>query len=442
MTTKDEVLARVEEHDVRFVDLWFTDISGGVKSVTIPVSEIEATIDLGRHFDGSSLESQVRVAESDMILLPDLNTFTVLPWAAADVGATARLICNVHTTNGDPFIGDPRQTLIRMLKQAQEMGFRYKTGYELEFYLFGEVAETPIDPVDEGTYFDLSPDTSESIRRRMIATLSQLGMRVESAHHEIGSGQHEIGFGYDVALAAADQMLTARVALKAVAREHGLRCTFMPRPSSSLPGSGMHTHQSLHDLATDDNVFHNSDNQYGLSTTAQYFLAGQLCYARAMVAILAPVVNSYKRLGRSVEAPNLVTWAHINRAALIRVPSIRPGLEQHTRLELRCPDPTSNPYLASAVMLQAGLEGIRQKMSLDEPLEEILVSQSGGRRRHLESLPNSLGEAIDALQSEEVILSALGPYISGRYIDVKQQEYDEYNRQVTTWEVQRYFDRY
>jgi glutamine synthetase len=442
--TKNAVLSAVEEHQVRFVDLWFTDITGIVKSVTLPVSALESVIDHGSHFDGSSIDGFARVAESDMVLMPDLNTFTILPWDSAEE-RTARLICSVHTPQGDPFIGDPRTALIKVLKQAEELGYRYQTGMELEFFLFRldeNNRPLPATPDDEASYFDMSTDRAQSIRRKMLSALEQLEIRVDSTHSEIGFGQHEIDFHYNAALASADQVLTARVALKTIAQRFGLHCTFMPRPSSDMPGSGMHTHQSLHSIESDENVFYDSTHEYGLSETARYFLAGQLCHARAMCAVLAPLVNSYKRLGTSFEAPVFVTWAHINRAALIRVPSVEPGKEEHTRLELRCPDPSSNPYLAMAVMLAAGLDGIRNRMPLPDPLEETLLTQNRSRLRQIEVLPTSLGEALDALNEDEVILSALGPYISDRYIAAKRQEFDEYSRQVTVWERERYFSRY
>lgn len=444
MMTKESVLTAIDEQGIQFVDLWFTDITGMVKSVTIPRAEVADVLDHGSHFDGSSIEGFARVAESDMVLLPDLDTYTVLPWEA-DGERTARLICSVYTLNGEPFIGDPRNALIKALKQAEDIGFAYKTGMELEFFLF-RIHENksciPLEPLDQASYFDMSADQSRVITRKMLGALSDLNIQVDSMHHENGSGQHEIDLQYDRALAAADKVLTARVALKAVATRSELHCTFMPRPDMNLPGSGMHTHQSLHDLQTDNNVFVENNDEYGLSQTAKYFLAGQLSHARAMCAILAPLVNSYKRLGTSFEAPVYVTWAHINRGALIRVPHIVSGKESHTRLELRCPDPSANPYLACAVMLLAGLDGIRQQMPLPDALEETLIRQDRGRLRQLEILPSSLGEALDALGQDDIVLSALGAYISDRYLAAKRQEYDEYNRQVTAWEVERYITQY
>jgi glutamine synthetase len=449
MPSHQEILAQIHERGVAFVDLWFTDITGMVKSVTVPAKKIESVLTGGVHFDGSSLDGFARVAESDMVLMPDLNTFTVLPWSvkagAGDAGdaLTARLICTVHTPQGEPFIGDPRTVLMKALKAAGELGFSFKTGMELEFFLFGRDAAgqpTPAAPHDQASYFDMSNEESQAIRRRMLLTLDDLGIQTDSTHSEIGFGQHEIDLQYADALTSADQVLTVRVALKTIAQAHGLYCTFMPRPSADLPGSGMHTHQSLHDRNTGVNVFADAEHEYGISEVARHFLAGQLCHARAMCAVLAPLVNSYKRLGTSVEAPVHITWAHINRAALIRVPSLTPGMESHTRLELRCPDPSSNPYLATAVMLMAGLDGVRQRLPLPDPLEEMLLVQN--RRRQVEMLPASLGEALDALEQDEVIQEALGPYISDRYITAKRQEYFDYKQHVTHWELGRYLSRY
>ncbi|HEX2620847.1 MAG TPA: glutamine synthetase family protein [Phototrophicaceae bacterium] len=442
--SKEKILALIEEHRVQFVELWFTDITGIVKSITVPSAKIGSIIDRGTHFDGSSLDGFARVAESDMVLMPDLNTFTLLPWSSGEE-QVSRLICTVYTPQGEPFIGDPRTVLIKALKQAEQMGFAFKTGMELEFFLFNtDENGKPVtsSPHDQASYFDMSTEQAQIIRRRMLSTLDVLNIQVDSTHSEIGYGQHEIDLDYADALTSADYVLTARIALKTVAQQYKLHCTFMPRPVAELPGSGMHTHQTLHDLQTGKNVFVDTGHEYGMSEQARYFLAGQLCHARAMCAILAPLVNSYKRLGTSFEAPAHITWAHINRGALIRVPGVPPGMEDHTRLELRCPDPASNPYLATAVMLIAGLDGIRNKMPLPEPLEETLLNQTRTRRRQVEMLPNTLGEALEALEQDDVIMGALGPYISDRYLTVRRQEYAEYEQQITRWELDRYINRY
>ena len=379
-----------------------------------------------------------------MLLAPDLSSFVVLPWTSGE-DKTARLICSICTQNGDAFIGDPRSLLVKALEQAREMDFVFKTGMELEFFLFplDEGGEPQIESGrDIAGYFDITDDPVQSVSRKMLRTLSDIGIRVDSTHSEIGHSQHEIDFQYEDALRSADNVLTARIALKTVAMQANHHCTFMPRPHADLPGSGMHTHQSLHDRSTGVNLFFDGESEYRLSEIARYFLAGQLAHARAMCAVLAPLVNSYKRLGTSFEAPVNVTWAHVNRNALIRVPSTAPGKEYHTRLELRCPDPTANPYLAAAVMLQAGLDGIRHKMPLPDPLEETLMHSSQGRMRRIEVLPQSLDEALDALRDDDVILSVLGPYVSDRYISAKRHECIAYNRQVTHWEISQYLRRF
>ncbi len=444
MVTAADILDAISEQRVRFVALWFTDITGLVKSIMIPAEELANVFENGSHFDGSAIEGFARVAESDMVLAPDVSSFVILPWTAGEE-KTARLICSIHTQNGDAFIGDPRSLLIRVLDQARAMNLHFKTGMELEFFLFPlDDARQPMVSVhnDFAGYFDIPDDPIRSMRRSMLANLIAMGIRVDSTHSETGSGQHEIDFQYDDALRMADNILTARITLKTIANKFDYYCSFMPRPHIELPGSGMHTHQSLHDPETGANLFGDSAGEYGLSEIAQYFLAGQLEHARAMCAVLAPLVNSYKRLGTSFEAPVNVTWAHVNRSALIRVPSTAPGKEYHTRLELRCPDPTANPYLAMAVMLQAGLDGIRHKMPLPDPMEETLMQGIPGRMRQVEVLPSSLEEALDALSENDVVLSALGPYVSDRYIAAKRQECDEYNRQVTEWEVKRYLNRF
>jgi glutamine synthetase len=443
--TKDEILQILADRRVRFVALWFTDITGSVKSVIVPASRMDRVLDLGVHFDGSSIEGFARVAESDMVLIPDLDTFTVFPWHDNDEERTARLICSVHTPQGEPFIGDPRNALIRAIKGAHDAGYTFKTGIELEFFLFYTDAygKPVLDaPQDNAGYFDHADERSQIVRRKMVTALINLGIQVDKAHSETGHGQHEIDLRYTDALTAADQLLTARVALKTIAQQNGLHCTFMPRPIASMPGSGMHTHQSLHHIESDENLFADTTHEYHLSDLAQHFLAGQLVHARAMSAILAPLVNSYKRLGTSFEAPVYVTWAHVNRGALIRVPTNLPGQESHTRLELRCPDPSSNPYLALAVMLATGMDGIQQRMPLPEPLEETLLARNRNRLRQVETLPASLEVALSEMSSSDVVMGALGPYITDRYLAAKRQELDAYNQQVTAWEVERYLTRY
>lgn len=443
--TKDDIIALIEDQNVKFLSLWFTDIIGAIKSVVVPAHQFENVVNNGVHFDGSSIEGFARVAESDMVLIPDLNTFVILPWHNNDEERTARLICTVHTPQGEPFIGDPRNALIQALYAAEDMGMTFKTGMELEFFLFymDAYGKPVIDaPQDAAGYFDHADEKAQVVRRKMLNALLSMGIQVDTAHSETGHGQHEIDFQYSHALVSADHILTTRVTLKTIAAQNGLHCTFMPRPVANMPGSGMHTHQSLHDCNTSENLFVDLKHEYNLSEIAQQFLAGQLAHARAMSAVLAPLVNSYKRLGTSFEAPVYITWAHINRGALIRVPSTAPGKEFHTRLELRCPDPSANPYLAKAVMLMAGLDGIRQKMQLPDPLEETLLTSNRSRLRQVGVLPTSLEEALEALAADDVMMGALGHYISDRYIAAKQQEVDAYNKQITPWEIERYLGRY
>lgn len=441
MASRDDILQIVQARGVAYIDLWFTDITGEVKSMTIPASKLAAVLERGAHFDGSALDGFARQAESDMLLVPDPRTFSVLPWSVHG-GLSARLICSVHTVNGDPFVGDPRTVLMGVVDEARALGYRFVTGIELEFYVFKTDADgLPLlaSPTDRASYFDMSSVAAQSLRREMMETLSALNIGVTSAHSEIGSGQHEIDLAHGDALVMADNVLTARVALKQVAARHGLYCTFMPRPLAEQPGSGMHIHQSLHDVETGKSAFADPDDEYGLSQAARSFLAGQLDHARAMCAVLAPLVNSYKRLGTSIEAPVQVTWAHINRGALIRVPGTSTGTDPSTRLELRCPDPSANPYLATAVMLAAGLDGMRRRLPLPEPLEETFAVK---RPRVADILPRSLGEALDNLEQDDLLLHTLGPYVSDRYIEAKRSEYREYKRQVTRWELERYLGRY
>ena len=382
-----QVLKQVEQDEVRFVALWFTDIAGGVKSIMIPVDQLATVIDQGMHFDGSAIEGSTRVAESDMLLVPDLGTYAVLPWTDGE-GNTARLICSVYTQEGQPFLGDPRSKLIQVLGEIEELGYAFHTGVELEFFLFR--TDDDGKPVlnhahDYAGYYDIPDDWIREVRRAMLDTLVQLGVAVTATYSEIGYGQHEFFLPPRDALITADNILTARVAMKAVAQKYGLYCTFMPRPLKSMPGSGLHTLQSLHAIKDGSNIFTDANNQYSLSEIAQQFLAGQLIHARAMTAVLAPLVNSYKRLGTSFEAPVAVTWAHVNRHALIRVP--RDSTSGEARLELRCPDPSVNPYLMMNVILSTGLDGIRNQLHLASPLEESLLTIRRPNTRSAEHYP-------------------------------------------------------
>lgn len=441
-----EQLQRVDDiikrNDIRFIRLQFSDIIGIAKHVTIPVGHWDTAVSHGIWFDGSSVEGFARIAESDMYLKPDLDTFAVIPWEM-DL-STARVICDVYTPDGDPFPGDPRFVLKRQLRRAAEMGLDYQVGPELEFFLFERHANgdiLPLKPHDRASYFDVSTDLAHSVRRQMVDALQSMGITVESSHHEVAVGQSEIDFRYGPALITADHTMTFRTTLKAIAQKNNLHCTFMPKPIAGIAGSGMHVHQSLWWIDKQDTAMYDPDNEYGLSETALQFIAGQLLHARAMSPILAPLVNSYKRLVPGFEAPIYISWGRTNRSALIRIPRVSRGRYRSVRTELRCPDPSANPYLAFAVMLAAGLDGIEKRLMPPPPAEEDLFHVDGARAG-LETLPGDLGEALDELSKDEVIQNALGQHVYERYMEAKRLEWDEYRVYVTRWELERYLTIY
>ena len=440
----EDVLRRAKEEGVQFVNLQFTDVMGLVKMVTIPIEIFPDVIEHGQWFDGSSIAGFARIAESDMFLMPDLTTFAVLPWNRGR-NTTARVICWVFKPNGDLFPGDPRAVLLRQLERTAKLGYAYHTGPELEFFLF-RTTDGKIDtlPHDRGSYFDLSTDLAAEVRKDMIRALGELGIRVEAGHHEVAIGQHEIDFEYADAMLTADQAVTFKFTLKAIAQQNGLHATFMPKPVEGIAGSGMHTHQSLAFLETGDNAFVDTDDPYGLSKIAKHFIAGQLKHARGMSAVLAPLVNSYRRLVPGFEAPVYVSWARQNRSALIRVPSIRAGRTGATRIELRCPDPSSNPYLVYAVMLAAGIDGVQNELPLPEPVEENLYhfTEEDLRRRNVATLPATLGEAISELEKDDVVRDALGEHVFERLLEARKQEWDAFRKHVSTWEIERYLEIY
>ncbi len=444
VTTAQDVLRMVREQMVKFVHLQFTDIVGIVKGITIPSHELEVALDKGVWFDGSSVQGFARIAESDMYLMPDPTTFQIIPWEAKDGAGTARMICDVYTPTGKHFLGDTRGVLKRAVKKAEEMGFGYNTCPELEFFLFkyDEAGRPTLIPHDQGGYFDYSTDLAVNVRKDMVAALEALGIRPEASHHEVAIGQHEIDFRYADAVNTADNAITFKYVLKAVAKFHNLYATFMPKPVFGINGSGMHTHQSLVDLKTGQNIFADPNDEFGLSTIAKQYIAGQLAHARGFCAIVAPLVNSYKRLVPGYEAPVYLSWARINRSALIRVPRV--NQIEATRLELRCPDPCCNPYLAFAAILMAGLDGIEKGMTPPDPLEENLYELDEEHRiqRQVKTLPGSLSEALDCLSEDEVIQEALGSHIYERFMSAKRQEWDDYRIQVTQWEVDRYLPMY
>ena len=435
-----QVLDRCATGGVKFVNMQFTDILGVVKSVTIPVELLSEAIENNIWFDGSSIEGFARIAESDMYLVPDLTTFAILPWEKEN--PTARIICWVFSPNGQPFVGGTRNCLAKVLNEAEEMGFIYNTGPELEFFLFPPDIEGRIVPMphDRAGYFDLSTDIASDVRKQMVNALQAMGIQVEASHHEVAIGQHEIDFRYGQALKVGDNAVTFKTTLKAIAQKNNLHATFMPKPIFGINGSGMHVHQSLFDVNTGKNAFVDHNDEYGLSDIAKHFIAGQLAHARGMCAILAPLVNSYKRLVPGYEAPVYISWARVNRSALIRVPQIVPGRDSATRLELRCPDPSCNPYLAQAVMLKAGLDGIKRRLPVPEPIEENLYhfDEAELARRNITMLPATLGDALDEMKKDPIVREALGDHIFERFIEAKTQEWDQYRMYVSPWELDRY----
>ncbi|VVC00202.1 Glutamine synthetase [uncultured archaeon] len=440
---KSEVLEAVKKENIELLEMQFTDINGAIKSVTIPHHKLEDALERGVWFDGSSIEGFTRICESDMFLEPDAATFAILPWKSGNGHKTARMICDVFMPNGKPFEGDPRGILKKALENAVEMGFDYNTGPELEFFLFrpDENGKIIAAPHDIGGYFDFAPrDSASDVRRDMIFSLENLGLEIEASHHECAFGQQEIDFKYSEALKSADSVIAFKYTAKAVAQMHGLYASFMPKPIFGINGSGMHVHQSL--FSKGKNAFFDQKGKYKLSETALHFIAGQLAHARALAAIVAPTVNSYKRLVPGYEAPVYISWGQTNRSALIRIPSFSPGRESATRAELRCPDPSCNPYLAFAVMLAAGLDGIKNKLEPPEPMEENLYEIDGEqkKKRGIASLPGTLSEAVEEMEKDKVICGTLGEWTTRQFAEMKKAEWDEYRVQVTKWEMERYLE--
>ena len=436
-----ELLSRAKDERVRFLRLQFTDILGVNKNVEVPTSQFAKAFAGDIMFDGSSIEGFVRVEESDMLLKPDLATFQVLPWSDPEA-RVARVICDISMPDGTPFPGDPRGVLKRQLARARELGFTMMAGMEAEFFLFRARDDGGPSTVthDVGGYFDLAPvDRGEEARRAMVELLEQMGFEVEAAHHEVAHGQHEIDFRYADALRTADDLTTFRLVVKQVAQQFGLVASFMPKPIFGQNGSGMHTHQSL--FRDGKNAFFDADAEWQLSRTALHYIGGQLRHARGMCAVTNPLVNSYKRLVPGYEAPVNVAWSIRNRSPMIRVPDRR-GMG--TRVELRMPDPSANPYLALAVMLAAGLDGIETKADWREPVNQNIWEMSYRERRRLriDDLPHDLNEACDELEKDEVIQAALGEHVMEHYLAAKRQEWREYITQVTAWELEQYLAKY
>ncbi len=442
--SNQQILKQVKQDDVHFIQLQFTDLNGIVKSLTIPVQHLPDCLQYGTWFDGSSIEGFARISESDMFLKPDIGTYAVIPWLKVEEGQTARFICDVYKPDGTPFEGDPRYILKRALQEAEELNYEYNVGPELEFFLLNKDGNSVTDPHDKGGYFDFSTDRAYHVRRDMVKSLEHFGIEVEASHHEVAVGQHEIDFRYANALKAADNASTLRFVLKAVAEQHNLYATFMPKPITGINGSGMHVHQSLFHRKTKQNAFYDAKDKYRLSQVAYSFIAGQLDHVKGMCAILSPTVNSYKRLIPGFEAPVYIAWARINRSALIRIPQYSAGKHQSTRAELRCPDPSCNLYLAFASMLKAGLDGVKRNLKPPEPVEEDVYHFDDAKLAELniDTLPDSLAQALKELKADKVIQSALGPHTYEMYVQAKSKEWDEFRVQVTPWELEKYLESY
>lgn len=441
--SQKHVLEQAKADGVQFVSLQLTDVVGAIKNVTIPLHKLPEVLESGIWFDGSSIQGFTRIYESDMFMIPDVNTYRVLPWTEGD-HRLARIICDAYTPDGEPFEGDPRRVLRRQLQRAQAMGFRFVTSSEPEFFLFrkGDGDARPVVH-DVAGYFDFSPrDLASEVRQDIILALEAMGIEVERGHHEVATGQHEINFRYADALTSADTLMTFKYTVKAIAQAHDLFATFMPKPIAGINGSGMHTHQSLFDLQGEQNLFYDAKDSYHLSPLAYSFLAGQLAHARALAAIVAPTVNSYKRLVPGYEAPVYICWGQINRSALIRIPRYSPGREKATRMELRCPDGSSNPYLVLATMLAAGLDGVEKKLQPPAPIEESAYefTPEDLTERGIGVLPGSLAEALQELEKDAVLRNALGEHAYKAFMRAKRREWDEYRMQVSAWEWNRYFE--
>lgn len=442
---KDEVLKQAKKDNVQFIQLIFTDIHGMIKSVTIPAERLRESLEKGTWFDGSSIEGFTRICESDMFLMPDPKTYAVIPWRSEGC-VYARLICDVYMPDGKPFDGDPRYILKKAIAEAREMGFMYNTGPELEFFLFktNGNGEPTTQPHDAAGYFDYAPrDLATNVRQDIALALEKFGIVVEMSHHEVAVGQHEIDFKYSDALTTADNAITFKYTVKSIAHNNGLYASFMPKPVFGINGSGMHVHQSLFDIKAGKNAFFDMNDRYKLSAIAKHFVAGQLEHVRGMSAVLAPTVNSYKRLVPGYEAPVYICWGQTNRSALIRIPRYSKGREESTRAELRCPDPSCNPYLALAVMLRAGLDGIKRKLQLGAPVEENVYEFNEEKRasENIKTLPHTLFGAVEEMKKDKVVEETLGKHLYPIYVRSKIAEWDEFRIQVTKWEIDKYLEQ-
>ncbi len=436
-STKEDVLKKALEAGVKFIHLQFTDVTGVLKSVAIPMEQLEAALQGDLMFDGSAIEGFVRIEESDMYLAPDPSTFAVFPWTNGQ-GTVARLMCDIYNPDGTPFAGCPRHALKAVLAEAASMGYTLMAGPEPEFFLFDrdDIRRATVNTFDQAAYFDLSPlDLGEEARRDMVVALQKMGFEIEASHHEVAPAQHEIDFRYADGLKTADNVATFRFVVRVVARQHNLHATFMPKPVFGVNGSGMHTHLSL--FRNGQNAFWNPKGGYQLSDEAIYFIGGLLKHARGFTAVTNPTINSYKRLVPGYEAPVYIAWSERNRSPLVRVPAAR---KDRTRIELRSPDPSCNPYLALAVVLKAGLDGIKNRILPPEPVNRNIYALSAAERKEIgiDSLPGSLSEALEELTKDDVIKEALGPHILERFMEAKNLEWDVYRTQVHKWEIDQY----
>ncbi|HEX3630148.1 MAG TPA: type I glutamate--ammonia ligase [Candidatus Dormibacteraeota bacterium] len=437
-------MERLAERAIRFLDLRFVDVLGTVKSITIPAQRLPHAVRQGEWFDGSSVEGFARIFESDMFLRPDLDTLTI---SEVEGTAGAQVICDLLTPDGERFAGDPRGVLARALAEAASLGFDYAVSIELEFFLLNPDAAgslARLERRDRASYFDHPVDLAGSVRQEIVEALDRMGIAVEASHHEVAAGQYELDLGLSNALRGADQLVTLKHTVKAIAQRRGLLATFMPKPMFGVAGSGMHTHQVLTEVGRESNAFFDRADQYNLSAVARHFIAGQLAHARGLCAVVAPLVNSYKRFTPGFEAPVAITWAQMNRSALIRVPRVSSADRGAIRIEFRAPDPSCNPYLAFAAMLHAGLSGIRQKLPLPPPVEENLYAFDPERlaRHQLGQLPGSLAEALRHLRQDEVMREALGVHLLERFIEAKEIEWQSYEKQVSAWELDAYLETY
>ncbi|OGX31911.1 MAG: glutamine synthetase [Omnitrophica WOR_2 bacterium RIFCSPLOWO2_12_FULL_46_30] len=435
--TKQDILKLVKQHKVKFIRLWFTDVLGFLKGFAITPDELEGALEEGMGFDGSSIEGFARIEESDMIARPDPHTFAILPWRSGQDYSVARMFCDIYEPNGRPFEGDPRYVLKRNLAKAKQKGFTYNVGPELEFFYFKD-AQTTL-PLDQGGYFDLVPlDVAQDLRRDTIFTLQALGIQVEYSHHEVAPSQHEIDLRYADVLTMADNVMTYRLVVKEIARQHGVYATFMPKPLFGINGSGMHVHQSL--FKGDKNAFFDKNDKYHLSGLARSYTAGLLKHAPEITAITSQWVNSYKRLVPGYEAPVYICWAQMNRSALIRIPMYKPGKEKATRIEYRSPDPACNPYLAFSVMLACGLAGIEKNYKLPEPASDNIyhMSEEEKTKAGIKSLPDDLLEAIRLSEDSSLVKECLGARVFEYFIRNKKMEWNEYKAQVSEYEVKKY----